>query len=89
MVDGERVEPYESLMLEVGNESIGVLTENLAAKAGPDDEHAQRRRGARGAGVRGPDERAHWVPQLLPEGDAGRRDPRIACSRSTAPCVER
>ena len=34
VVDGERVEPYESLMLEVGNESIGVLTENLAARLG-------------------------------------------------------
>ena len=34
VVDGQRMEPYELLMLEVGDESIGVLTENLASRLG-------------------------------------------------------
>ncbi len=32
MVHGQRTEPYERLVLDVGDETIGVLTENLAAR---------------------------------------------------------
>ena len=34
VVDGQKVEPYELLMMEVGDESIGVLTKNLASRLG-------------------------------------------------------